>query len=159
MKTNKLFEAVLERDLEQIKFLLASGFDAERKDGQGRTALMEATIEGSEEIVRILMQAGANPNAHDRQGYTALHFAAQNYQPGIARVLIDGGAAVDAVDGFGNTPLWRSVFASKGRGEVIRLLLEAGADRNFKNNSGVSPLDLAQTIGNYDIGQFFAARE
>ena len=50
---------------------------------------------------------------------------------------------VDAQDEHGNTPLVRAVFASQGRGELIKLLLSHSANGRLKNKHGVSPEDLA----------------
>ncbi len=44
-----------------------------------------------------------------------------------------------------------AVFESQGRGEMIKILLAAGADRNRKNNHGVSPAELAASIANFDV--------
>jgi uncharacterized protein len=55
----------------------------------------------------------------------------------------------------GVTRRYGEQFLLPGKGEMIRLLLDAGADRNLKNSSGVSPLELAATIGNYDVRQLF----
>jgi ankyrin repeat protein len=70
--------------------------------------------------------------------------------------LLDAGAPVNARDANGNTPLSDAVFRSRGRGDVIKLLRDRGADPTLKNNHGVSPLSLAHTIANYDVRQFFA---
>jgi ankyrin repeat protein len=72
----------------------------------------------------------------------------------LVKTLLAHGAVVDIQDAHGNTPLWRAVFESKNRGEVIEILLASGADKNLKNNYGISPLDLAGTIANYDAMQF-----
>jgi ankyrin repeat protein len=45
-----------------------------------------------------------------------LHFAAREYQIETARHLIVGGANPNVPDSDGNTPLWRAVFESRGRG-------------------------------------------
>ncbi|MEO7702080.1 MAG: ankyrin repeat domain-containing protein [Opitutus sp.] len=61
---------------------------------------------------------------------------------------------VDPVDVHGNTPLWRAVFNSCGRGELIELLISRGADPTKKNKSGTTPKDLAETIANYEVAKF-----
>lgn len=75
----------------------------------------------------------------------------------MVRRLLDAGANIEAEDAWGNTPLGRAVFESKGRGEVITFLLSRGADRLHANKHGVSPLSLAQSIANYDVAQFFSS--
>lgn len=47
-----------------------------------------------------------------------------------------------------NTPLWRAVMASQGKGGAITLLLDAGANSHKKNNSGISSYHLAKEITN-----------
>ena len=82
-----------------------------------------------------------------------VHFAAQEGHTEVARVLLRGGAAVDARDSFGNTPLWRAVFESRGRGDTIKVLLAAGANPDLPNESGVSPRQLAERIANLDVAR------
>jgi len=154
-KVPELLPAILRNDAGEVERLLRAGISPEEKDREGRTAIINAAIDANEEIVKALIAAGADLNAQDRNGYTALHFAGQRYRPEIAGLLLKHGAEVDRRDAYGNTPLWRAVFESKGRGDLIRLLLEHGADRNLANDSGVSPVQLADTIANYDTKQFF----
>jgi uncharacterized protein len=117
--------------------------------------LMYSVTQGRDELVTLLLQSKANPDVQDKNGFSALHFAAQDFRALAAKALLHAGAQVDLKDRFGNTALWRSVFNSRGRGEIIEMLLKNGADRLVKNNSDVSPIDLAQTIANYDVKQFF----
>ncbi len=125
-------------------------------DEYGRTPLHHACSEGDVSLVGRLLHDGANPNALDDRGLSPLHFAAQNHSVAIARALLKHGAEVDSVNVDGNTPLFIAVFNSKGRGALITLLLDAGARRNRKNTLGISPLQLARKIANYDVKRFFA---
>ena len=131
-----------------------TGSDA--RDRAGRTPLMNAVIDGDLARTRDLLARGANPDDVDRAGWCALHFAAQEHAVEAVRMLVGAGAALELRDRHGNTPLWRAVMASKGRGEVIALLLEAGADPDAANASGHSPRGMARTIANYEIEGFFA---
>ena len=94
-------------------------------------------------------------SARDSDGFTPLHFAAQETRGDVIEVLVAAGAEVDATDNWGNTPLSRAVFNSRGRGEAVLALLAAGADPNRENNYGVSPLALAHKIANFNVRQFF----
>ena len=124
-------------------------------DRAGRSELHYAVVDRKVERVKELVRQGMNVNLADRNGWTPLHAAAQNDDAEMARFLLDSGATVDPRDSYGNTPLFRAVFNSRGNGELIGLLRHRGADPNAKNESGVSPVSLARTIGNYDIAQFF----
>ena len=151
-----LIEAVLADDLDAVKALLAGGSKPDDEvDEEGRTPLLNAAIDGKIEIARALIQAGAGVDFRDGLGNTALHYAAQEYRPEVSRTLLDAGATVDLEDIHGNSPLWRAVFHSRGRGDLIEILLAAGADRGRRNKRGKSPLDLARTIANDDVIRFF----
>jgi ankyrin repeat protein len=126
------------------------------RDPFGRIALHYAALDGRVETIRELFSEGADPNVRDKSGFTPLHLAAQEYRPEAAAVLIDAGADVGAQNKFGNTPLFTATFESKGRGEIIRLLLQRGADPDHANSSGQTPRGLATLIANYDVRQFFA---
>ncbi len=152
----QLLNALLQPDLSALKRLIEASADLNDRDDTGRTVLMHAAIDGTSEVVQLLLDSGALPNLQDESGFTALHFAAQNYCLEAARLLLLGGANVDICDEFGNTPLFKAVYGSKGRGEIIVMLLEAGADPSRKNLSGVSPAELAQRIANYDVRQFLS---
>lgn len=128
-------------------------------DRQGRSVLHAAAFQGDAAEVRRLIAQGFAPDLADNQGFTPLHLAAQEWREEAARALLDTGANVDPKNKFGNTPLWVAVFNSKGRGELIALLRERGADPLSQNMHGKSPLSLARSIANHDVQQFFADME
>lgn len=155
MKEN-IFQSIISNDKGAVeRFLLNEKAIVNEIDRMGRTPLMEAVIQRNLDICSILVKSGANVNAREMRNWTALHFAAQEYDSDIASYLIVNGAEIDAEDSDGNTPLFRCLFGSHGRGEVIRLLLQNGANKDHKNKSGVSPWDLAQQVTNFDLKQYF----
>lgn len=125
-------------------------------DRQGRSELHYAALEGNADRVSGLIAGGLDPNWADNDGVTPLHMAAREWHIGAARALLAGGAGVDPVNRHGNTPLWDAVFNSRGRGDLINLLREWGADPYRENNHGQTPLGLARLINNYDVAQYFA---
>jgi ankyrin repeat protein len=149
-----LTEAVLSGNVDAVAERLGAGDDVNERDGDHRTPLMHAAIDGNADLVRLLTASGADVDTRDRSGFSALHFAAQDFNLDVVRALLDAGAEVDVEDSFGNTPLGRAVFNSKGRGEMIQLLLSRGADKTRKNRNGVSPLDLARSVSNYDLRKY-----
>jgi ankyrin repeat protein len=150
---DEIVGAVYREDLSKLEAILASGVPIDAPDSDGRTPLMHAVLASpvSERVVAWLLSKGADANAHDNgQCWTALHFAARDGNPEIVHLLIQSGAKVDALDAFGNTPMWRATIAAPrnpGCVECIGLLLEAGADPDMANSSGVSPRVLAQDPG------------
>ena len=158
-KQNKLFEtclsAVYKGDEKGLIHCIKSGFDIHSIDADGRTILFYAILENSISMVGMLIKAGADVNVKDKNSWAPLHYAAQDYLIGIAELLIDNGADVNAKDGNGNTVIWRAVFSSQGRGEMITMLKAKGADATIENDSGINALKLAKSISNYDVAQYF----
>jgi uncharacterized protein len=146
--------AVLSQNLELVKSLIKTNENIEIKDRGGRTPFLNAVIEDNLPIVKLLEDQGANIAVQDNMGYSALHFASQNQSIEMTRYLIEKGSAIDVVDAHGNTPLGRAVYTSRGKGEVIKMLLAAGAKKMKKNFHGISPWDLANSIENYDVKRF-----
>ncbi len=110
----------------------------------GETALMKASAGGNLAIIRVLIEGVADLEARNQNGETALFYAVALGHPAAAQALIDAGAEVDAAEGqLGNTPL--SLYAaSVGREDVLKVLLDAGADPTRKNKSGDSAIALAK---------------
>lgn len=148
-----VLDAVIRKSVSALKSALDRGGDVDERDPGGGTPINHAVIEGDADLLLELLKRGASVNASDAQGWTALHFAADGHRVREGHLLIEYGAPVDAPDHHGNTPLWRAVFAAKGNVEMIQLLLANGADKTRKNKHGVSPLELSETIGNYDVVQ------
>lgn len=151
---NDLMKAIARKNLHEALEALAGGADANQTEFDGNTPLMEAVILGQCDLTAMLLQHGAVPNIQNPEGWTALHFAADGHFHEIASQLLQHGAIVDVEDRHGNTPLARTVFSSRGRGEMILLLLASNADRHHANRSGVTPLSLASRIANYDVLHF-----
>lgn len=156
MKKKDVFSYLISSRLEDLELSIQKGIiDVNAVDDMNRSLLINSVIRLNIDYVKILIKNGANINHQDKNGWTALHFAAQDYKPEMANVLIESEADIEAVDIYGNTPLSKAVFHSRERGEIIKLLLKNGANKEHKNNYGVSPLSLAYTIANYNIRQFF----
>jgi ankyrin repeat protein len=125
-------------------------------DRDGRSPLHAAAHANDAARVAELVAAGTDVNLQDKLGFTPLHLAAQEYALSAAKLLLDAGAEVDVANMHGNSALFVATFNSRGRGEMIRLLREHGADPERVNRHGQTPRGLAELIGNYDVKQFFA---
>lgn len=62
--------------------------------------------------------------------------------PKMVRLLIDYGADINIIDSDGDTPLHRA--ASQGSLEIVKSLLDAGADVGAKNNMGLKAASVAK---------------
>jgi ankyrin repeat protein len=125
-------------DLETAKLLIGAGADAKFTDRYGVTPLYLACTNGNAAMIRLLLDAGADPNSVDATGQTALMTAASVGDLESAKVLLDRGATVDTRDrNFQQTAL---MFAVRdNHPDVVRLLVEHGADVNAKTRQGETP--------------------
>jgi len=151
---DKIFNTIFAGDNQQLVDLISTGADVNVHDRSGRTPLMHAAIDSKVDMMATLIDNGANVDIQDKAGWCALHFAAQESSFDSCKLLLENKAAVDVQDIHGNTPLAKAVFNSRGYGEVIELLRSYGADINLKNKHGVSPLELANTIANFEVARF-----
>ena len=151
------------------------------------TALMMAARTGKPEAIRVLVEAGANVNAKESWGgTTALMWAVSEGHPEAARVLITAGADVNARSNYvaaangrgfeGRTPVanrtepktqefasgWLTsltLAAREGDVDLVRILLDAGADVNTVAGDGKTALAVAVFNGNYDVASLLVDRK
>ena len=143
----QMAQAAFVCDLMRVRTLLARGADPDARDEDGRTPIFSAVLGGSVALLGLLLESKADVNARDTRGATALHIAAEEVLPEAATLLIGRGADVNLQDEEGNTPLSRAVFSARGRYDVVRLLLKAGASPDAPNKAGETPRQLAERLG------------
>ena len=109
-----------------IRQRLAEGADIEGINTDGRTALHEAVLEGHVDALKLLMHAGANIDTPlASSSMTALHVACYTINCAMVAQVLSHGPSLEArADGL--TPLLAAV--STGDAEIVRLLLDAGAE-------------------------------
>lgn len=151
----EVIRAVHRHDYPALKQLVTKA-TVNLTDSSSRSVLSFVVNYGDAALLRWLLTKDPALDQQDRNGWAALHFAAQTYAVEMAALLLATDATVDLPDTFGNTPLWRATFESRGRSTMLHLLLTHGANPDQPNASGVSPRQLAETIANFDIKQVFA---
>ena len=148
-----IFAAVEHRDIETLaKILEESPGQIEKIDGManGYTPLHMAVWNGDVKIVEFLLGKGADVNARStRTGMRSPIFRAVN-DVAMTSLLLGYGASVCMEDNQRRTPLHAAVENGSGI-DVVRLLLDAGANPNVIDDRGISPLYLACEQGYPDI--------
>ena len=97
--------------------------------------------------LRLLLNKTADLHYRDRSGYTALHYAALHGHEAVADALL-AGADVNAQSLELGPPL--CLAALGGKAQVVRLLLEKGAQVNKPGRWTGYPLHCACWSGSYD---------
>ena len=110
--------------------------DINMKGRDGRTLLIHSALYKRLGVAKWLVEKGAAIDEKDMQGLSALHCAVISNVPDIAEYLIKQGADINIRDNFGNTPLMKAGLNV----DMIKLLLDYGADRTVENNRGVTLL-------------------
>lgn len=115
--------------------------DVDKRNPQGETPLMLALLKGNFPVAQRLFTRDADINKPD---WTPLHYAATHIGPNaVAQVqwLLDNHAYIDAESPNGTTPLMMA--AQYGSEDVVKLLLDEGADPSIGNRLGLKALDFA----------------
>eukprot|EP00928_Gymnodinium_smaydae_P044188 TRINITY_DN29496_c0_g5_i1.p1 TRINITY_DN29496_c0_g5~~TRINITY_DN29496_c0_g5_i1.p1 ORF type:complete len:1003 (-),score=37.55 TRINITY_DN29496_c0_g5_i1:133-3141(-) len=89
---------------------------------------------------------------------TPLHLAAISGRPDVVYKLIKQGQLVNAVDGYGKTPLTYAVQRDDN-GALVAVLLDAGANLSFVDNTGSTPWSIAAAHGHVRIWERLLAHE
>lgn len=114
------------------------------RDGDtGEAGLHIVTKRSDAQWTAFLLQKGADPNTRDRDGNTALLLAAQQRWSEGVRLLLLARAQVNTPNRLGETALLRAV--QNRDSNIAKQLLDAGANPDQNDNSGVSPRSLATT--------------
>lgn len=137
--------AVRRGDLTNVKTLVTEK-NVNSRSTWGFTPLNVACYCGHLEIINFLLDSGADVRLDDGEGWTPLHAACRSDRTDAVKLLLDRGAADSANMRAGNcdTPLFVAC-KSKGdlNGDVVQLLIGAGANVNMKNHKGRTPLMIA----------------
>ena len=114
------------------------------------TPLHAASFNGQVDIIRWLLKHGADVDARSITGTTPLGEAANTMQLEVVQLLFEHDADIDTRDIKGQTSLyWILVYRSSSEKfvDMMRLLLELGADPNIGTDWHATPLHEASSRG------------
>jgi hypothetical protein len=142
------------------RVLIETGADVNAKDNIRDTPFLYAGAEGRLEILRMTLKAGANLKDTNRYGGTALIPACHHGHPETVRELLKTGIDIDHVNRLGWTALLETIILSDGgpvHQDILKQLIDAGADVNLPDGQGVKPLAHARERGYADMVRMLEA--
>lgn len=140
--SNTLKELIINCNVDGVKLVLEKGEDFNAKDDEGFTPLMAAAEVGAIEIMQLLLDRGAEVNVTNEHGGTPLAGAVNSGTWEVVKLLLDKGASVELGE---PSPLLINKFSRDP--QILKALLEHGANPNVKTETGETPLLMAVSRG------------
>ncbi|MCF8168312.1 MAG: ankyrin repeat domain-containing protein, partial [Rhodoferax sp.] len=143
-----LHSAAIGGDRRTIDLLCNAGADVTALNKDARTPLHNCGITGNAKSATALIQRGAQVDSVDAEGCTALMHAVMKNHVEVAKVLLEHGANPDIIVRTENTSIYPLFIAAlHGYDDLVRVLLDKGANVMAKVEGVPSPLDAAKHNG------------
>ena len=149
-----LVAAAYGNHLAAAEALVGAGADVNVKDDTEQSAYLISTSEVGDDprLLELMLANGADVESLDSYDGTGLIRAADRGHVRIVEKLLETETDVDHVNNLGWTALLEAIILGEGderHTEVVRLLVEGGADPNLPDGEGVTRLGHARANG-YD---------
>ena len=133
--------------LRTVQALLnAPAININAKNPHGVTAVYIAVQHGKDDVVKALINKGADVNIADNDGWTPLMFSAQEGHLTTVQALLSVPAInINAKNLHRKTALHEA--ANHGKDNVVKALIDNGADVNITDHDGWTPLMFAAEQG------------
>jgi uncharacterized protein len=160
----QLYQAIAKGDVGAVRVLLDNGADIEARNERGETPLFTAVANHNAQMVKLLLEKGAQVSARDNYRETPLTEAASSMESDMLPILLaakpdseqQDAALLEAVKSGpvvireADAPAAQNDHAPQPMAEFpwvtnVRLLLDAGADIETRDEEGSTPLMRAAT--------------
>lgn len=153
--------AVHNNDKEIAKLLIDRGADINKQNTISDSPYLYAGAQGRTEILAYMLTHGEpNLSVHNRFGGNALIPAAEKgHIENVKLLLADGREDIDFQNNYGYTALIEAVGLREGNElyqEIVRLLMDNGANQHIQDNSGRTAMDYAMQLGYTEISQILS---
>lgn len=140
---------------EVVTELIAAGADVDAQDDERYNAVLSTGVTGDVEVLRAVLRGNPDLKLRNKHGGIAIIPAAERGHVALVRELLDTtDIDVDHVNDLGWTALLEAVMLGDGGAahvEIVRLLLESGADRSIADPEGRTALDHARERGHVEM--------
>jgi ankyrin repeat protein len=152
-KETGLISAAYKGKEEMVTFLITQKANIEAADRRGNTALLHAAFKGHLPIVKKLLEKGAKIEHRNNLNWNALMQAILEGHEEIFNFLLEKGSAFEFQEKEkGATPLM--IAAWKGSLNIVKKLIQKGADPSKKDSSLKTAKDYAQEKGNSSVVEY-----
>lgn len=135
--------AIPNGELKTIKFL-ADNTNINEQDKLGQSPLHLALSQNKDEIFDYLLEKGADVNVGGAKGtlknQTVLYLAVTRGRDDLVQKLLERGANPNVVDSEGGIILAEACIGAPVNPEIVRMLLDKGANVNQKETNSATPL-------------------
>lgn len=143
-----LYLALQRGDIDQLERHMYWGTDMEALNPDGQRPLHVASAKGNVVMARKLLEHGVKVDAKNKAGDTALQIALLAGRTQVADVLLAHGASLDA-----DALLLRAARQGTPDRDVVRYLVEHGADTEARDPAGDTALLIAVRNGNLRLAR------
>lgn len=151
---DQLLSAVERQSIDEAISLINQGANPNAEYPGGFPVLYVACEDGGcAQIVKALLDAGAVPYKSVDGGATPIHLACEGGNAEIVKMLLDHRVNPNVAGPGGMTPLILATFHGYGRPDVVKVLIDAGADVNTLNHQFRTPLYAACNFGHLEVAQ------
>lgn len=147
-------------DVDVARLLVAAGADPDALDDRHDTPWLVTGVTGSVAMLEVLLPAGPDLTEVNRFGGVSVIPASERGHVDYVRRVVTTGIDVDHVNRLGWTALLEAVILGDGGArhvEIVRILLDAGADPSLADGDGVTPLEHAERLGHREIAVLLRA--
>ena len=149
IEAQDIFQVARDNSVADLEKKWTEEIHVDQTDKRGFTPLILAVYNESYEAAKFLLDKGANPDVQDSNGNTALMGATFKAYPKMVDLLLEYKADVN-LSNFNNAPAL--IFAATfGQTDIAKKLLEKGANKSIKDNSGKTALDHAKIQENQEM--------
>lgn len=127
-----------------VEYLIKKGAGLNVKNNSGRTPFHRfCGLRGRIKLIKMSAEKGADIHTRDNDNKTTLHTAVETWDKNVVRFLMESGVNKNTQDNKGKTALHYAVQNGSYFLDLIKEMIEKGADITIKDKEGKTPLDLA----------------
>lgn len=156
-KRTAILIAAMNDQLEAVAYLISAGADIDLQDETCFNPFLYGCINGKLELVKMMIRANPNLELLTRFGGVGLTPACEKGHVDVVRELLTTtDINVNHTNYLGWTPLIEAITLNDGgskQQEIIKMLIEHGANIQMTDEYGVTPLELARRKGYTEIEQ------